>query len=85
VSRAIRVLAGVAGSEGVSPGDVSSVGEIEFVFFVPRKTVQDEDGELVRSVQVGMQEQSEVKMGDVGALAFRVEAGASTLVTQFGS
>jgi hypothetical protein len=84
VSRATRVLAGVAGSEGVSPGDVPGVGEVELVLFVPRKTVQDEDGKFVRGVWVGAQERSKVKMGDVGALAFRAEVGALALVTQFG-
>jgi hypothetical protein len=53
VSRATRVLAGVAGGEGVSPSDVSGMGEIELVFFVPWETVQNEDGELVCGVGVG--------------------------------
>jgi hypothetical protein len=52
VSRAAGVLAGVAGGEGVRPGDVSGVGEVELVLFVPRETVWDEDGELVRGVGV---------------------------------
>jgi hypothetical protein len=69
----------------VSPSDVSHVSEVELVLFVPRKAVRDKDGELVRGVRVGAQERSKVKMGDVGALAFRAEAGASALVTQFGS
>jgi len=45
-------LAGVAGGEGVRPGDVSGVGEVELVLFVPRETVWDEDGELVSGVGV---------------------------------
>ena len=53
MSRAARVLAGVAGGEGVGLGDVSGMGEVELVFFVPRKTVWDEDRELVGGVRVG--------------------------------
>jgi hypothetical protein len=45
-------LAGVAGGEGVSPSDVSSVSEVELVLFVPRETVWDEDGEFVGGVRV---------------------------------
>jgi hypothetical protein len=85
VSRATGVLAGVAGGEGVSPGDVSSVSKVELVLFVPRETVWDEDGELVGGVRVGAQERSKVKMGNVGALAFGAEAGASALLGQLGS
>ena len=85
MSRAVRVRASVAGSKGVSPSNMSRMGEVELVLFVPRKAVRDKDGELVRGVRVGAQERSKVKMGDVGALAFRAEVGALALVTQFGS
>ena len=85
MSRATRVLAGVAGSEGVSPGDVLGMGEVELVLFVPQKMVRDEDGKFVRGVWVGVQERSKVKMGDVRALAFRAEAWASALLGQLGS
>ena len=53
VSRAARVLRGVAGGEGVSPSDVSGVREVELVFFVPQEAVWDKDGELVCGVGVG--------------------------------
>ena len=78
-------MAGVTGGEGVGPGDVSGVSEVELVLFVPRETVRDEDSELVRGVGVRAQERSKVKMRDVRALAFGAEAGASTLLGQLGS
>jgi hypothetical protein len=53
MSRAARVLAGVAGGKGMSPGDVLGVGEVELVFFVPQKMVWDEDSKLVCGVRVG--------------------------------
>jgi hypothetical protein len=84
VSRATRVQAGVAGSKGVSLGDVLGMGEVELVLFMPQEVVRDKDGELVCGVGVRAQEQSKVKMGDMGPLSFGVEAGASALVSQFG-
>ena len=74
----------MAGSKGVSLGDVLGMGEVELVLFMLQEAVWDKDGELVCGVWVRAQERSKVKMGDVGALAFRAEAGASALVTQFG-
>ena len=46
----------MAGGEGVSSGDVSGVGEVELVFFVPWKAVRDKDGKLVHGVGVRAQE-----------------------------
>jgi hypothetical protein len=74
----------MAGGKGMSPSDMSSMGEVELVFFMPQKAVWDKDSELVCGVGVGVQERSKVKMGDMGALAFGAEAGASALVSQFG-
>ena len=78
-------MAGVAGGEGVSPSDVSSVSEVELVLFVLREMVWDEDSELVGGVRVRAQERSKIEVGDVGALAFGAEAGASALLGQCGS
>ena len=43
----------MAGGEGVSLSDVSCMGEVELVLFMPRKAVRDKDGELVCGVRVG--------------------------------
>jgi hypothetical protein len=52
-ARSGDILADVVGGEGVGPSDVSGMGVVELVFFVPQETVRDEDGELVCGVGIG--------------------------------
>ncbi len=56
VAGAVRVPASVGGGEGMFVGDVAAECWVEPVGILVQEAMQDEDGELVRGVQVRAKE-----------------------------
>ena len=77
------ILAGEGGGEGMCMGDVASERRIQAVGVLVRKTVWDEDGELVGHVRVRVKQANKIEVRDGGPFWLRAELGSPT-VTQLG-
>jgi len=82
VSSAVQVLTGKGSGYGMGVGDVLGECWIQVIWVLVWEAVWLEDGELVCSVGVRVQEWCKIQMRDGGPFGFRAEAGSSALVTQ---
>src|SRR5713101_4830516 len=83
MARAVFVLTGEGGGEGMCVGDMAMERRVQAVGVLVREAVWDEDGELVGRVWVRAKQFSKIEMRDGGPFWFRAELGSPT-VTQLG-